>query len=157
MVLIVLRTCSTATYKRCPCGTLWCLVHHCLPCRSVHAPRSRSSEILTRQKLFPPPGSLSTYGMARLLHLLTPIALATTVAGNACVVGGPVSRVSSAKACCNDVSGKWFAKYANQGICVMTAAEQVEYQECIKEFAPNYHLVCIECDETTDCGLAPTE
>lgn len=82
-------------------------------------------------------------------------AFATTVAGNACVVGGPVSRVSGARKCCDRVSGRWFAKYANQGICVLTAGDQPSYETCVAGVAPTYHLVCIECDETEDCGLIP--
>lgn len=84
-------------------------------------------------------------------------ALATLVAGDACVVGGPVSRVATGEDCCDNVSGGWFSKYPNQGICVMTAQTQPLYEKCVALQAPKYNLVCIECDEKVDCGLTPTE
>lgn len=96
--------------------------------------------------------------MPRLSTLLLPLAaLAATVAGDACVVGGPTWRVAAGERCCARVSGGWFSNYPNQGICVLTAAAQPVYDRCVALYAPTYELVCIKCDETVDCGLAPTD
>lgn len=91
------------------------------------------------------------------LLLPTAALFATRVAGDACVVGGPITRVLAGERCCTRVSGGWFSNYPNQGICVLKASAQPAYDKCVADYAPLYQLVCIECDETVDCGLSPTE
>lgn len=91
------------------------------------------------------------------LLLLPLAALAATVAGEACVVGGPEARVDAGERCCGFVAGTWFSKYSYQGICVMTEELQPFYERCIARFAPTYDLVCIQCDETENCGLDPID
>ena len=96
--------------------------------------------------------------MYTLSLLLLPLAAFTTaVAGEACVVGGPAGRVAGAERCCGLVAGTWFSSYPYQGICVQTEEAQPLYASCVAKFAPNYNLVCIQCDETNDCGLDPTD
>lgn len=91
------------------------------------------------------------------LLLLPLAALTTLVASDACVVGGPESRVNAGEKCCGFAAGTWFSKYDYQGICVMTEEARVYYEKCVARFAPAYELVCIECDETVNCGLDPIE
>ena len=91
------------------------------------------------------------------IPLLPVAAITTLVAGEACVIGGPVWRVSAGERCCGLVDGNWFSKYPNQGICVFAENDQPEYESCVAHVAPNYDLVCIECDETDDCGLDPID
>jgi hypothetical protein len=91
------------------------------------------------------------------LLLLPLAALVTIISGEACVVGGPAGRVTAGERCCGLAGGKWFSKYAYQGICVMTETAQPYYEGCVARVAPNYDLVCIQCDESVDCGLDPIE
>lgn len=81
------------------------------------------------------------------------IGLAATVAGDACVVGGPESRVSAGKRCYDRASGAWNSNSANNGICVFRAAARARCKSCVAKAAPKYNRVCTECDETQNCGL----
>lgn len=83
-------------------------------------------------------------------------ALVPLVAGNACVVSGETADVSTAQRCCNRLSApdQWFSNSANQGICVFPEATQAAYEYCVAKWtAAVYDIVCIACDETTECGL----
>lgn len=90
------------------------------------------------------------------LILIPMTLLSALVAGDACVVGGPDKRVSFAEKCCYGVSGKWFSNYPVQGICVLKGSVKAQYDACVAVIAPDYDVVCIQCDETQDCGLDPT-
>ena len=97
--------------------------------------------------------------MQALASLLSLAALITLVVGNACVVGGPEDDVTDAEKCCNRLSGQnqFFSNSPNQGICVLPAAVQSSYEACVARLAlDTYDIVCIDCDETTECGLKPT-
>ena len=93
--------------------------------------------------------------MHSLTYLLIVAAsfLPALVAGDACVIGGPAARVTGARRCCGGVSGKFFQNYPNQGICVLTSAVDNQFEACVGTVDATYDLVCIQCDETTDCGL----
>ncbi|KAK3046611.1 hypothetical protein LTR09_011893 [Extremus antarcticus] len=96
--------------------------------------------------------------MYTLSLLLLPLAALTTlVASEACVVGGPAARVAAGERCCDFVGEGWFSKYPYQGICVLNGTALPIYEKCVGRFAPDYDLVCIECDETVSCGLKPID
>lgn len=78
---------------------------------------------------------------------------ATLVAGEACVVGGPVTRVDSAEKCCYYSGGKVFRNYPNQAICVFSKDAISKFDGCFEYKEPDYVPTCIACDETVDCGL----
>lgn len=85
--------------------------------------------------------------------------LVTLVVGNACVVAGPEADVYVGERCCYRYSGvdQWFSNSANQGICVFPADVEATYEACVAKYAADvYDIVCIACDETTECGLSPT-
>jgi hypothetical protein len=96
-----------------------------------------------------------------LSTLLLPFAaFATLVAGDACQLGGAEADVDTAHRCCNRLSApdKWFSGNPNQGICVMNSTMVAAYNYCLHKWAPKAKDArCIECDETTNCGLKDTD